>query len=108
MEANARHLPTMRRFEKIKMHLNRGIDGYSLTVTLSGKIIMVDTAKRIVVVRDANGVPIDMIVTPSTRIKSGEQRLKVTDLASETNQSASVKFVPERLGDVAQSIRVTG
>lgn len=75
---------------------------------LSGRIMMVDAVKKIVVVKDADGVPFDMIVTPSTRIKSSEQRLTLSDLASQTSKSASVKFVPERRGDVAQSIRVSG
>jgi hypothetical protein len=76
--------------------------------TLTGKITMVDPVKRLVVVKGASEVPFDMIVTPSTRIRSGDQKLKLSDLASQTKKDASVKFVPERRGDVAQSIRVNG
>jgi hypothetical protein len=76
--------------------------------TLSGKIAMVDPAKKTVVVEGADGVPFDMIVTRATRIESGSQTLKLSDLASKSNQNASVHFVPERRGDVAQSIQITG
>lgn len=76
--------------------------------TLSGTITMVDPVKKLVVVKGAGGVPFDMIVTPSTRIRSGDQKLKLADLASKTKKPTSVKFVPEQRGDVAQSIRVTG
>lgn len=76
--------------------------------TLSGEIAMVDPANRLLVVNSADGVPFDMIVTRSTRIESGSQTLKLSDLSSKTKQGASVHFVPERRGDVAQSIQVTG
>lgn len=76
--------------------------------TLAGKIAMVDPANRLLVVKGSDGVPFDMIVTRSTRIESGSQALKLSDLASKTNQGASIHFVPERRGDVAQSIQITG
>ena len=75
---------------------------------LSGTIAMVNTAEHRVVVMDTSGAPFDMIVTPSTRIRSGDQSLKLTDLASRINKGASVHFVPERRGDVARSIQVNG
>ena len=76
--------------------------------SLSGTIAMVNTAEHRVVVTDSNGTPFDMIVTPSTRIRSGDRSLKLNDLASRTNKGASVHFVPERRGDVARSIQVNG
>ena len=76
--------------------------------TVSGKIMMVDPAKKLVVLKDTDGVPFDMVVTRSTRIESGNQMLKLSDLASKTNQSASIHFVPEGRGDVARSIQITG
>ena len=75
---------------------------------LSGKIAMVNAAEHRVVVMDASGTPFDMIVTPSTRIRSGDQSLKLNDLASRTNKGAIVHFVPERKGDVARSIQLNG
>jgi hypothetical protein len=76
--------------------------------TLSGKIMTVDPAKKLVVLKDQNGVPFDMVVTSSTRIKSGDRMLKLSDLGSQTDHSASVHFIPQRRGDVAQSIQITG
>ena len=76
--------------------------------TLSGKITMVDPAKKLLIVKSADGIPFDMVVTSSRRIESRSQKLTLSDLSSKTNQSASVHFVPERRGDVAQSIQVTG
>lgn len=76
--------------------------------TLSAKITMVDPAGKLVVLERSDGVSFDMIVTPSTRIRSGSRMLKLSGLASDKNKNASVHFVPERRGDVAQSIQVTG
>jgi hypothetical protein len=47
-----------------------------------------------------------MVVTPNTRIKSGDQSLSLQDLQNDTNRSVSVHFVPERRGDVARSIQL--
>jgi hypothetical protein len=76
--------------------------------TLTGTITMVDPAQHLVVVQDASGVPFDMVVTPATRIRSGDQRLNLGDLSSDVNKNVSLKFVPERRGDVARSIRLNG
>jgi hypothetical protein len=76
--------------------------------SLSGTIVTVDPAKRLVIVKDASGVPFDMVVNRSTRIMSGNRELKLGDLTSDANRKASVKFVPERGGDVARSIQITG
>jgi hypothetical protein len=76
--------------------------------TLSGKISMVDAAEKLVVVEDASGVPFDMMITPRTHIESGDQALPFKDLTEYRNKSVSIKFVPERRGDVAESIRISG
>jgi len=75
--------------------------------TLSGQIAIVDPAQKLMVVQ-TNGVPFDMVVTPKTRIESGGQNLTLKDLARDKTQTVSVKFVPERRGDVATSIRIAG
>jgi len=76
--------------------------------TLSGKIMMVDPAARLVVVQDSSGTPFDLMVTPRTRIEQGSRQLTLKDLAGDTNQGASVRFIPERKGDVARSIDMQG
>jgi len=76
--------------------------------TVSGTIMMVEPAANLVVVKGPSGVPFDMKVTSSTRIRSGDQTLNLESLSSDTNQSVSVNYVPERSGDVARSIRIGG
>lgn len=75
--------------------------------TISGKIMMVDTAKKLLVVKGPGGVPYDLRVTPSTKIESGKQKLKLKDLNADLKKNISVRFVPERAGDIARSIELT-
>jgi len=75
---------------------------------LSGTIAAVDPAKNLVIVQDSHGTPFDLLVTRATRIRSGDKKLKLNDLASDTSQSVTVKLIPERKGDVARSIQITG
>lgn len=75
--------------------------------TLSGKITMVDPAHK-VVVEPLNGVPFDLVVTAKTRIKSGEQAITFEDLTRDMNKTVSVRFTPDRSGDVAKSIQING
>jgi hypothetical protein len=65
-----------------------------------------EAQKTTVILKDASGVPFDIVVSRSTRIMSGNRELKLNDLVPDTNRKASVRFVPERSGDVAQSIRI--
>ena len=76
------------------------------TEEITGKIGMVDPAKDLVVVRDSTGVPFDLIVNNSTRIEAGTTRLTLSDLASRKDVTASVRLIPERRGDVAESIQL--
>jgi hypothetical protein len=73
--------------------------------TLNGKIMMVNPAGKLVVVR-ADGVPFDLVVKPSTRIDQGKQKINLQMLAQDVNRPVSIRFVPERSGDVARSIEV--
>jgi len=75
--------------------------------TLSGTIASVDPGQRLLVVKDSNGVPFDIVVGSHTRIMAADQSLKLKDLDQDVNRSVSVRFVPERRGDVAQSIRIS-
>jgi hypothetical protein len=60
---------------------------------LSGKIAMVDFNRKLAV---------------KTRIKSGAQAVALKDLTLDLNKPVSVKFTPERRGDMARSIRIAG
>jgi hypothetical protein len=75
--------------------------------TLAGKIVLIDPAKRMVIVKGPDGVPFDMLVTPSTRITSGSHRLTLKDLDVHKQKGVSVRFIPERAGDIARSVQVT-
>jgi len=74
--------------------------------TLSGKIISVDPGQNLVVVQGPDGVPFDMVATARTRIRSGNEPVTLQDLSGYQNQNVSVRFIPERRGDVAESIRI--
>jgi hypothetical protein len=78
------------------------------TETLSGKIMMVDAAKKLVIVTTPDGVPFDMQVTPRTHILLGGQKLTFENLNQDLQKRVSIHFVPERAGDIARSIQVTG
>ena len=76
--------------------------------TLAGTIMTVDPSQNLVIVKGPDGVPFDMVVSRATRIESGSQHLTLDQLKADTNRNVSVRFVPERSGDVARSIQVTG
>jgi len=77
-------------------------------VTFSGTISMVDPAERLVVVRDSTGVPFDVVVTHATRIRSGDQKLTLPELAAQTDKAVSVTLIPEKRGDMGKMIQVRG
>ena len=76
--------------------------------TMTGKITKVEPDRHLVVVQSEDGVPFDMIVTAKTRIVSGNQALAFKDLATDQDRAVTIKFVPERRGDVAESIHISG
>jgi len=49
-----------------------------------------------------------MTITPMTHIWSGNRKVSLEDLEPYRNRHVSVLFVPEWLGDVAESIRISG
>lgn len=75
--------------------------------TLSGTIMMVDASKKILVVKGSGGVPYNFVLSPSTRITAGKERLKIADLASRTDKQVTVRFLPTRRGNLARSVEVT-
>lgn len=75
---------------------------------LSGTIMMVDPSQNLLIVKGPDGVPFDMVVSRRTRIESGNQKLTLDQLQSDKDKTVSVRFIPERSGDVANSIQITG
>jgi hypothetical protein len=74
--------------------------------TISGTLSMVDADKKIVVVTDSAGTPFDIKVNGATRIKVAGKKAKLDDLVSETNKAVSIKILPTRTGNVAQTIEI--
>jgi hypothetical protein len=76
--------------------------------TLSGKIAMVDPSQKRVIVETPDQVTYSLVINAKTRIKSGNQALTLKDLTQDKNKTVSVRFTPERRGDVAKSIQISG
>ncbi len=74
---------------------------------LSGKIDIVDTTNHLLIVKDSTGTTFDFKVTPATRIKEVGAKGSLADLSSKTNDEVTVHFVPERRGDIAESIKLS-
>jgi hypothetical protein len=74
--------------------------------TISGTLRMVAADKKIVILNDSAGTPFNFKVTGATRIKVAGKKAKLDELASQINKAASVKFLPTRSGNVAQSIEI--
>jgi hypothetical protein len=75
--------------------------------TISGTISIVDKDKKLIVLAGSGGVPYNFKVTRSTRINIGGKKVKLDDLAGQTNKQASIKFLPLRTGNAAQSVEVS-
>lgn len=75
---------------------------------LSGKITMVDPNQKLMVMQTPDGVAFDMVVTPHTRMRLGDHATTLKDLTQDVNKPISVRFIPERRGDVAESIQIGG
>ena len=76
--------------------------------TISGTILQVLPAQRLLIVKGPDGVPFDMRINKATRIESGQHRLMFRDLTTDQGKNVSIHFVPERSGDVAQRVNITG
>lgn len=76
--------------------------------SLTGTIMSVDPQNRMMVIKDSSGVPFDIMVNHGTLIKAGNREVKLGDLSSDVNKQAAIRFVPERKGDVAETIHTNG
>jgi hypothetical protein len=74
--------------------------------TLAGTIMAVNPDRNLVIVKGPHSVPFDMRVTGRTRILSGNRPVTLASLASDKNDAISVRFTPERSGDIASRIQV--
>lgn len=78
------------------------------TESLSGKIMLVDPNQKLMVIETPGGVPFDVIVTVNTRMELGDRATTLGNVTQDVNKTVTVRFVPERRGDVARSIRIGG
>jgi hypothetical protein len=69
---------------------------------------MVDPSQKRVIVETPDQVTYSLVINAKTRIKSGNQALTLKDLTQDKNKTVSVRFTPERRGDVAKSIQISG
>ena len=76
--------------------------------TLSGKIAQVDPGMKLLVVDDSTGVPFDLVVTSKTHIRYKDENLDLNSLSLYKDKPVSIQFLPERSGDIATSIEITG
>lgn len=74
--------------------------------TLQGKVVMVDPAQHLIVVESQDGVPFDVKWSGATSLRSGEERLKPASIDTAMNKDVTVRYRPERAGDIATSVRI--
>ncbi|HEV2389062.1 MAG TPA: hypothetical protein VGS20_17615 [Candidatus Acidoferrales bacterium] len=82
--------------------------GFGVAESITGKIQMVVADQSLVVVTGPNDVPYDLKITPKTVIVVGEKRGTIESLASQVGKTASVGFVPQRDGNYAERVEITG
>jgi hypothetical protein len=83
-------------------------NGFGVAESISGKIQMVIPDQNLVVLSGPNGVPYDLKITPRTVIVVGEKRGTIESLGDQIGKTASVGFVPQRDGNYADRVEVTG
>jgi hypothetical protein len=76
--------------------------------TLSGRVMMVDPAQHLLIMKGPAGVPFDITITNSTQIRANGQKATLGSLNSDANRNVTVRFVPERGGDIARTVRIAG
>jgi hypothetical protein len=82
--------------------------GFGVAESLSGKILMVVPEQNLVVISGPNDVPYDLVVSAKTVIVVGDKRGTLESLAGQIGKQVSVGFVPQRDGNHATRIEVTG
>lgn len=82
--------------------------GFGVAESISGKIQMVVPDQNLVVISGPNSVPYDLKITPKTVIVVGEKRGTIQSLGDQIGKTASVGFVPQRDGNYADRVEVTG
>jgi hypothetical protein len=71
---------------------------------LSGTITRIGASDKEVTLIGSNGVPYDFKVISKTRVKVANKEIPAPDLANEINKPATVHFIPEANGNLAETI----
>jgi len=75
--------------------------------TLTGTITAVDQHGRLMVLKDSDGIPLDLRVSPATRILAANNtKDSMRELTNAVGKPASVTLLPERSGDFARNIHI--
>jgi hypothetical protein len=74
--------------------------------TLKGTVVMVEADQHLIIVKSPDGVTFALKLTNSTRIQSGEQKLRSENLNLLMDKTVSVRFRPTRSGNVATAVQV--
>lgn len=69
-----------------------------------GTISKIDSARRVITMKDTAGVPFDFVIEPSTKITSGAKDLKFSDLLA--NEKVTIQYTPKITPDVAEKVEV--
>ena len=106
----SRHSRRARRATAVKPSSSEQMSGlgFGVSESLSGTVQMVVTDQNLLVVQGPSGVPYDLKVTPKTVILIGDKRGTLDALSGLVGKSVAVGFTPQRDGNIATSVEVTG
>jgi len=76
--------------------------------TMTGKITQVEPDHHLLIVESSDKVPFDLIITAKTRITAPARAVSMGDLVKDQGRTVTIQFIPERRGDVAVSIHISG
>ena len=82
--------------------------GFGIAESLSGSVQMVVADQNLVVISGPNGVPYDLKITPKTVIVVGDHSATLETLAGQIGKPVSAGFVPQRNGNFATRIEISG
>lgn len=82
--------------------------GFGVAESLTGRIAMVLPEQKLLIVSGPNEVPYDFKITDRTVIVFEGARKTLEDLKNAVGKSVSVGFVPERDGNYAHRVEVSG
>jgi hypothetical protein len=82
--------------------------GFGVPESMSGTIQMVVADQNLLVVSGPNGVPYDLKITPKTVIVVGDKAGTLETLSGQVGKQVSVGFVPQRDGNFATRVEVSG